>query len=38
MSDWVAIAAYLSVAFAVVMLVFFFYKAKKLMDQSHSDD
>ena len=38
MSDWVAVASYLSVGFAVVMLIFLGFKLKKLMDSTHSDD
>jgi ABC-type microcin C transport system permease subunit YejE len=38
MTDWVAIASYLSVGFAVVMLIFLGFKLKKLMNESHSDD
>jgi hypothetical protein len=38
MTDWVAIASYLSVAFAVVMLIYLGIKLKKLMNESHSDD
>ncbi len=38
MSDWVAIGSFLAVAFAVVMLVFFFVKARKLMNETHSED
>ncbi len=38
MTDWVAIASYLSVAFAVGVLIFLGFKLKKLMDESHSDD
>jgi len=33
MSDWVAIGSYLTVAFAVVVLVFLGFKVKKLMDE-----
>ncbi len=38
MTDWVAIASYLSVAFAITMLIFLGIKLKKLMNESHSDD
>jgi len=38
MTDWVAIASYLSVAFAIAMLIFLGIKLKKLMNESHSDD
>lgn len=38
MTDWVAIASYLSVAVAVVIVVFLVVKVKKLMNESHSDD
>ncbi|GEM_PF-3471910 len=38
MSDWVAIASYLSVGFAVAMVVFLAIKVKKLMNSTHSDD
>ncbi len=38
MTDWVAIASYLSVAVAVIILGFLGFKLKKLMDESHSDD
>ncbi len=38
MTDWVAIASYLSVAVAVVIVVFLVIKVKKLMNESHSDD
>jgi flagellar biogenesis protein FliO len=36
MSDWVAIASYLSVGFAIVMFVFLIFKVKKLMEESDS--
>ena len=38
MTDWVAIASYLSVAFAVDMLIYLGIKLKKLMNESHSED
>ena len=38
MSDWVAIASYLSVAVAVGLIVFFIVKARKLMNETHSED
>jgi len=38
MTDWVAIASYLSVGFAVAMLIFLGIKLRKLMNESHSDD
>ncbi len=38
MTDWVAIASYLSVAFAVGMLIYLGFKLKKLMNESHSED
>ncbi len=38
MSDWVAVASYLSVGFAVVMLIFLGIKLKKLMNNTHSED
>jgi len=38
MTDWVAIASYLSVLVAIAILVFLVVKVKKLMNQSHSED
>ncbi len=38
MTDWVAIASYLSVAVAVVIVVYLVIKVKKLMNETHSDD
>ena len=38
MSDWVAIASYLSVGIAVVIVVFLSWKVSKLMKETKSDD
>ncbi len=38
MSDWVAIASYLSVAVAAGLVVFFILKVRKLMNETHSED
>ena len=38
MSDWVAIASYLSVGIAVVIVVFLVWKVSKLMNETKSDD
>ena len=38
MTDWVAIASVLSVAVAVVIVVYLVVKVKKLMNESHSED
>lgn len=38
MSDWVAIASYLSVGIAVVIVVFLAWKVSKLMKETKSDD
>ncbi len=38
MSDWVAIASYLSVGIAAIIVIVLMIKAKKLMDSTHSED
>lgn len=38
MSDWVAIASYLSVGIAIVVFVFLVWKVRKLMNETHSED
>ena len=38
MSDWVAIASYISVAVAATIIGFLVWKVKKLMNETHSDD
>ncbi len=38
MSDWVAIASYLSVGIAVVIVAFLGWKVSKLMKETKSDD
>ena len=38
MSDWVAIASYLSVGVAAIIVIYLVWKVKKLMNETHSDD
>lgn len=38
MTDWVAIASYLSVGVAVIIVVFLVVKVLKLMNETHSED
>jgi len=38
MSDWVAIASYLSVGFAALMVIYLVIKVRKLMNETHSED
>ncbi len=38
MSDWTAIASYLSVTVAVIVFLFLVWKIRKLMNESKSDD
>jgi len=38
MSDWVAIASYLAVGAAAIIVTFLVVKAVKLMNETHSED
>ncbi len=38
MSDWVAIASYLSVGIAAIIVIFLVWKVTKLMNETKSDD
>lgn len=38
MSDWTAIASYLSVAIAAIVFIFLVWKVRKLMNETKSDD
>lgn len=38
MSDWVAIASYLSVGVAALIIIYLVIKVRKLMNETHSED